>query len=327
MKLSIQNRTILFLGIGVLALQEAPSVAKEKVNDNDQNACLRGLHSDVAKNVKEEYQITEAIKAGDSATVKKIIDGDSFRCPTGLSFSNVGRSESSDNTDAKVIRDFMNYAVAGSQAHCLDDIIIQLIDAGIPVTTDQARGIVTYGCRSATAAVFKIMKPNEIADIVNTFANNFSEILRERYDPNNADATKVTSDQLENLYTIATTACQGEKVDVICKTAPLLASKKKEIPEIMAMLNGDAARRKSPQFLIDQACYMQANISRYQAGIKREKEIGKISGTVNVVSLHEYGELIVNQQKEIQTLLDEYKTRTGKAANLKKSCKNMAVGN
>lgn len=73
----------------------------------------------------------------------------------------------------------------------------------------------------------------------------------------------------------------------------------------------EASYRDTPEGLIDQACACDKFIYSSQQLIDRQKEIGKVSGTVNMVTLNNAGSAIVDLKKIKAQISSRYKRVTG----------------
>jgi len=76
------------------------------------------------------------------------------------------------------------------------------------------------------------------------------------------------------------------------------------------------AEEKSPEGIHRQACEAVGLQDDAQAMIDEQKEIGRISGIVNMEQLHTWGTVIVLGKADIKKFHEEYKSKTGKALDL-----------
>lgn len=76
----------------------------------------------------------------------------------------------------------------------------------------------------------------------------------------------------------------------------------------------------SAEYIVDQACPAKFELERYEAMLKNEKEVGKVSGAVNVQTLRNAGAMIVMTRSKLTELKKAYLKKTKHNINLK-DCK------
>lgn len=103
-------------------------------------------------------------------------------------------------------------------------------------------------------------------------------------------------------------SCEGKQEVLKLAERITQASKDEEADEKYA---------ESSESILDEACPLQKELERNQLIIKREKEIGKVSGTINTGNLNRAGAWIVDLKPRIAKLNKEYKNKTKKNINFK----------
>jgi hypothetical protein len=104
-----------------------------------------------------------------------------------------------------------------------------------------------------------------------------------------------------------------ESVDASCeaiRTFKKLAVSAGEREEALAE---SAAYKQSPAYELDQACYKKIEIGQFKSDINQEKQVGAISGAVNLKRLHDAGRGIVSAEKDLKDIQKKYREKTGKA--------------
>jgi hypothetical protein len=291
-------------------------------NDNNPSACLRGPFSDAVKNVQLVHRLRSAIDSNSAATVKQLLDGVSFRCPTGFSLSGLGRHDASDTQDNGELRAILRYAIEKSKGVCRDGIVPQLVGAGIPISLEQGIQLAQYGCHGAAMAAFKVLEPGERLTLITRFSSALPMLVDDFYRADNQPGVKRVLDLRDSFERLVIETC-GTSVDAapICESREVLAQAKAQMPLRMKSLAAEAEHRESPEFLVDGACEKLAEIRQYEAKIEQEREIGAVSGAVNLDVLHSNGEMVVSLKKELSDLIRQYKERTGKTMALKGRCR------
>ena len=85
----------------------------------------------------------------------------------------------------------------------------------------------------------------------------------------------------------------------------------------MEQRDKETARAATAQGKIDDACEALKNMRYAQSVVDKEKEIGKVSGTMNVLKLHAAGTTVIQRKDQIQELSAAYQAQTHKSLDLK----------
>lgn len=110
-------------------------------------------------------------------------------------------------------------------------------------------------------------------------------------------------------------ACKSDKESLDCKNAMRAADKLEAISKNFDEFVQRKRREDSAEGILDEACMKARELKKAQLIIAHEKEIGRETGAVNLATLHNAGNYLVQYKGEVINLAARYKKKTGKQIN------------
>lgn len=299
------------------------------------NTAWAGLTADQVKKIRM------SIDSNDSKSVTDTLGGveDPFRCPK------KGLGKLFDNTPShycKADSDGQELLKNAFRARpCRDEIIVELLKSGARydfggrssnenILKDAYEAV----CTKVVDHMIKVASEDEVASAASKFfvyaerkANLYIETLRDGYevDTEGIEALKPISKSFREFVmdkcpdiSKATPACSArESLEAAkAKTDGSIKDAEKYAQEEQA--KEDFAN--SPEGMKAAICEIDRQIVEAQAEIDRQKKIGKVSGTVNMLVLNRAGAKIVDLRSVKEDLARRYKQKTGMHLSTGEKC-------
>lgn len=151
----------------------------------------------------------------------------------------------------------------------------------------------------------------ELDDII----NNPERVDGENRGRDNPIESKALFDKLRAL-------CPDKESKVYgCRKFYIDVNRLVSIGEASEQKDKDEKHAATAEGIAEEACNDLNQVNVAKSVIAHEKQVGKISGVVNNLVLHQAGEHIVEWQSNYNNTAARYKAKTGKAFNFQKMCK------
>lgn len=291
------------------------------------NVAWAGLTADQLKKIRI------GIASNDSKSVIDTLGGveDPFRCPKkglGKLFDNTPSHYCKADSDGQEL-----LKSAFKTRPCRDEIIVELLKSGArydfggrnsleQTFTDAFEGV-------CSKTVDYLIQNSPEADVAAAAAKFFlhAERKAQSYIEGLRNGYEIDKDGIEALKPISTSfkAFVIEKCPDSIKASPVCnaretfdqtkARTEKSMNHALAeaeIEDAKEAHANSPEGLREAICEIDKQIGEAQAEIDRQKKIGKVSGTVNMLVLNQAGAQIIDLRDARKVLSKKLKSKTGK---------------
>lgn len=294
------------------------------------NIAWAGLSADQVKKIRM------SIDSNDSKSVTDTLSGveDPFRCPKkglGKLFDNSPSHYCKADSDGQEL-----LKSAFKARPCRDEIIVELLKSGARYdfggrysNENALKDAYEAICPKVVDYMIQMASEDEVASAASKFfvyaerkANLYIEALKDGYEieTEGVEALKPISKSFREFVMVkcpdiskATPACSArESLEAAkAKTDGSIKNAEKYAQEEQA--KEDFAN--SPEGMRAAICEIDRQIAEAQAEIDRQKKIGKVSGTVNMLVLNQAGAKIVDLREARNRVALQFKLKTGKATD------------
>lgn len=304
--------------LAAMSLLTVFGCASQPTAGDSNSICLTMPYSDDEKNEKLSKQLDAAIVKNDGPAAKALLAGQSFKCSamTSMKLRMAGTNEQSYARDP--VYRLMGKAIeAGKNGQCRNDIISAMANADAAFGPGGVTALAKYGCTPAIESIFTKMSEEERLASINQFSDELSSA---RPITNSVDFLRLNP-SLKYFSDHVNAECEKSgAASEACAVKPKIAANIASINARSKQLTDLGAYQQSPAYQIVLACNAASNMKASQAAIDHEKEIGKVSGAVNLEALHSHGQNLVMYKKDLTDASAKYKEQTGKDLNLKNDC-------
>ena len=129
-------------------------------------------------------------------------------------------------------------------------------------------------------------------------------------------------EQTQTLIVNALTSLCSEKGEYskACSALEQINDRKAQATQMKLEEEKKVAQESSPEAILERACKVYNEMLLADKLIQHEKEVGQESGSINMTSLNQSGQMKVTAKHTLEKIKIEYKEKTGKDMDLR-ACK------